>query len=57
MKNCDNTQQIGKCGELLVQYLLLKRGIESALLTTDYGIDLIGLLKIPRKTFYDSGQN
>lgn len=36
-----NTQQIGKCGELLVQYELLKHGIESAPLTTDYGIDLV----------------
>jgi len=36
-----NTQQIGRCGELLVQYLLLKRGIESAPLTTDFGIDLV----------------
>ena len=37
----ENTQQIGKCGELLVQYMLLKNGIESAPMTTDYGIDLI----------------
>ncbi len=35
------TQQIGKCGELLVQYILLKHGIESAPLTTDPGIDLV----------------
>lgn len=33
--------QIGKCGELLVQYQLLLRGIESAPLTTDSGIDLV----------------
>lgn len=33
--------QIGKCGELLVQYQLLLRGIESAQLTTDSGIDLV----------------
>ena len=33
--------QIGKCGELLVQYHLLKRGIESAPMTTDAGIDLV----------------
>ena len=35
------TQQIGKCGELLVQYMLLKHGVESAPLTTDPGIDLV----------------
>ena len=33
--------QIGKCGELLVQYQLLLRGIEFAQLTTDSGIDLV----------------
>jgi hypothetical protein len=36
-----NTQQIGKLGELLVQYRLLSFGIESAHLTTDSGIDLV----------------
>ena len=36
-----STQQIGKCGELLVQYILLKHGVESAPLTTDPGIDLV----------------
>ncbi len=36
-------QQIGKCGELLVQYMLLKHGVESAPLTTDPGIDLVAL--------------
>ena len=36
-----NKQQIGKCGELLVQYQLLLKGIESAHLTTDSGIDLV----------------
>jgi hypothetical protein len=36
-----NKQQIGKCGELLVQYKLLLQGIESAPLTTDSGIDLV----------------
>jgi hypothetical protein len=33
--------QIGKCGELLVQFALLSHGIESAPLTTDNGIDLV----------------
>lgn len=35
------TAQIGRCGELLVQYLLLLRGIESAPMSTDSGIDLV----------------
>ena len=38
-----NTQQVGSCGELFVQYKLLKLGIESAPMTTDYGIDLVAL--------------
>jgi hypothetical protein len=36
-----STAQIGRCGELLVQLELLKRGIESAAMTTDTGIDLV----------------
>lgn len=36
-----NTQRIGRCGELLVQYKLLKLGIESAAMTTDAGVDLV----------------
>jgi len=36
-----NTQRIGRCGELLVQYQLLCLGIESAPMTTDAGIDLV----------------
>lgn len=36
-----STQRIGRCGELLVQYQLLRRGIESAPMTTDAGIDLV----------------
>lgn len=35
------TQQIGKLGELLVQYRLLEYSVESAHLTTDAGIDLV----------------
>lgn len=35
------TAQIGRCGELLVQYRLLALGIESAALTTDAGVDLV----------------
>jgi hypothetical protein len=33
--------QIGRCGELLVQYELLLLGVESAPLSTDAGIDLV----------------
>ena len=36
-----STAQIGKCGELLVQYQLLLHGIESAPMSTDTGIDLV----------------
>ncbi len=36
-----STSQIGRCGELLVQYQLLRRGIESAPMTTDTGVDLV----------------
>lgn len=36
-----NTQHIGAAGELLLQYRLLKLGIDSARLTTDAGIDLV----------------
>ena len=39
--------QIGRAGELFVQYRLLKNGIESAPLTTDAGIDLVAFS--PRK--------
>ncbi|MCK5073016.1 MAG: hypothetical protein KAQ98_06285, partial [Bacteriovoracaceae bacterium] len=35
------TQHIGKAGELLVQYKLVKYGIDSAAMTTDSGIDLV----------------
>ncbi len=36
-----STQQIGRLGELLVQYKLLCKGIDSAPMTTDAGIDLL----------------
>ncbi|BDW84327.1 hypothetical protein [Roseicyclus marinus] len=38
------TAQIGRCGELLVQFLLLKLGVESAPMTTDSGVDLVAFL-------------
>jgi len=41
MSGAISTAQIGKCGELLVQYRLLLLGIESAPLSTDTGIDLV----------------
>jgi hypothetical protein len=36
-----STLRIGRCGEILVQYKLLKLGIESAPMTTDSGVDLV----------------
>jgi hypothetical protein len=33
--------QVGRCGEVLVQYQLLRHGIESAPITTNLGIDLV----------------
>lgn len=42
-------QQIGKCGELLVQYKLLLQGIESSPLTTDSGVDLVAFSHRNRK--------
>ena len=44
------SQQTGKCGELLVQYQLLKHGVESAPMTTDYGVDLVAFHAAKRKT-------
>ncbi|MGB8412930.1 MAG: hypothetical protein WCE23_08900 [Candidatus Binatus sp.] len=38
------TAQIGASGVLLIQYRLLKCGIESAPMTTDAGIDLVAYL-------------
>lgn len=35
------TAQIGASGVLLIQYMLLKRGIDSSAMTTDDGIDLV----------------
>ncbi len=46
-----STQQIGKLGELFVQYRLLKFGIESAHLTTDAGIDLVTYASKGKKAF------
>src|SRR3954467_1894936 len=35
------TLQIGRMGEMLVQYKLLQHGIDSAAMTTDVGVDLV----------------
>jgi hypothetical protein len=37
-------RQIGKAGELLVQYRLLLIGIESSQMTTDAGVDLVAYI-------------
>lgn len=44
-----STAQIGRCGELLVQMELLRRGIESSSMTTDTGIDLVAYSPITSK--------
>jgi hypothetical protein len=36
-----STRHIGAAGELLVQYKLIKHGVDSARMTTDSGIDLV----------------
>jgi hypothetical protein len=43
------TAQIGRSGELLVQYRLLKHGIESAPMTTDSGIDLVAYAPLEKR--------
>src|SRR5690349_19693612 len=45
------TQQIGRLGELLVQYELLRHGIESAPMTTDTGVDLVAYSDIRGRSF------
>lgn len=45
------TQHIGKAGELLVQYKLLKFGIDSAAMTTDSGIDLVAYSPKSNRSF------
>ncbi len=39
--SANDKQKIGRAGELLTQYKLLKYGIDSSLMTTDNGIDLV----------------
>jgi hypothetical protein len=45
------TQQIGLLGELLVQYELLRHGIDSAPMTTDAGIDLVAYSGVKGRSF------
>jgi hypothetical protein len=45
------TQQIGAAGELLVQYKLLKLGIDSSAMTTDSGIDLVAYSPVSKKAY------
>lgn len=42
------TAQIGRCGELLVQYALLSHGVESAPMSTDTGIDLVAFSPVSK---------
>ena len=46
-----STQQIGRLGELLVQFELLRCGIESAPMTTDAGVDLVAYSEIKGRSF------
>jgi hypothetical protein len=46
-----STQQIGRLGELLVQYELLRNGIDSAPMTTDAGIDLLAYSGVKARSF------
>jgi hypothetical protein len=43
------TAQIGRCGELLVQYKLLLLGVESAPMTTDTGVDLVAFASASKR--------
>ena len=45
------TQQIGRLGELLVQYELLRHGIDSSPMTTDSGIDLAAYFPDKKRSF------
>jgi len=45
------TSQIGRLGELLVQYELLQCGIDSAPMTTDTGVDLVAYSEARERSF------
>jgi len=46
-----NNQQISRCGELLLQYKLLLLGIETSLMKTGSGIDLVAYSSRNRKAY------
>jgi len=46
-----STQKIGRMGELLVQFELLRYGIDSAPMTTDTGIDLVAFSATKGRSF------
>lgn len=46
-----NNHQIGRGGELLVQYKLILMGIDSSLMKTGSGIDLVAYSKRSRKAY------
>jgi hypothetical protein len=46
-----STQHIGRLGELLVQYELLRCGIDSAPMSTDAGVDLVAYSEAKAKSF------
>ncbi len=48
-KKLPKKQQIGRCGKLLLQYALLKQGIETSQTTTDSGVDLVAYLSHRKK--------
>ena len=49
--NEKTNQHIGKAGELLVQYKLIKYGIDSSAMTTDYGVDLVAYSPVNMKPY------
>ena len=44
-----SARKVGRCGELLVQYRLLRKGVDSSYLTTDPGIDLVAFPNVSQK--------
>lgn len=45
------TQHIGTAGELLVQYKLIKFGVDSGAMTTDSGVDLVAFSPKNNRSF------
>ena len=46
-----SSSQVDKCGELFVQYQLLRHGIEAAAITTDPSIDLVAYSGVEKRPF------